>query len=466
MVNKKIIGVSLGVLFLTILIYFLGFFGLSFNNISGNAILDLSANYQEGQPLEGALILSLKEGELIPASSKILFKTPEKTEEYDLTEFITDDLIEGNFYLEGQSISGNGLGYGVMGKKPIYPKVDFTLNIHSPKSEGNANQLEETTGDGIVEEETPESTEIEESETIEETESVENEIIEETTELEEAEEIEENIKESESEEADEEPAQEAESTAEAPAEEEIPEKDGDNIVTNILETVANFFLGLTPTGKVSLEFATEISGEVSANEPFTYFLKKGQTAEIVSSSQNIELNIQGNEVIVTTDYSEIEHGFGEDYLKDIQKEIVIDLSPFGLMVEEGDLEITLVYDEEEIVSLITPSEETQNPILPEIKEEGIANALSDTEKEILFEKFGNSSIKIVKAESSGDRIVIRYELGEYWFEPSYDSGLKDNLNSQIEEDRVRWLQDIANTLLQEEVMPEEIEINEKEIKIF
>ena len=119
MVNKKIVGVSLGVLFLTVLIYFFGFFGFSFNNISGNAILDLSANYQEGQSLEGVLTLSLKEGELIPAYSKILFKTPEKIEEYDLTEFIMDDLIEGNFYLEGQSISGNGLGYGVMGKKPI-----------------------------------------------------------------------------------------------------------------------------------------------------------------------------------------------------------------------------------------------------------------------------------------------------------------------------------------------------------
>ena len=120
----------------------------------------------------------------------------------------------------------------------------------------------------------------------------------------------------------------------------------------------------------------------------------------------------------------------------------------------------------EIISLITPSEEeTQNTILPEVKEKGIVDALNDMEKKILFEKFGNSSIKIVKAESSGDRIVLRYELGEYWFEPSYDSGLED-LDSQMEEDRIRWLQDIARTLLQEAIMPEQIEISEKEIKIF
>ena len=468
MVNKKIIGVSLGILLLIVLIYGLGFFGVSFNKLSGRAVLDLTANYQEGQPIEGVLTLSLKKGELIPASSKILFKTPEQTYEYDLAEFITDEVIEGDFYLEGQSISGNGLGYGVIGEKIIYPKVDFTLDIYSPKTEGSLSQSEEVVGEEIVEGEIieddttpPEDTILDSEEPVSDSQVdgglLDEEPVEEPSEpeIEEVEVSNQELGEVE---------QTANEEVEQTANEEVEGASiTGGIIKTIFKTIANFFLGITPTGQVSLEFETEINGEVSADEPFIYTLQEGQTAEIVSSSQNVELNIQGNEVIVTTDYSETEQGFGKDYLKDIGKEIIIDLSSLNLMVEEGGLEVSLVYGGEAIISFIASEEE----ILPEITEEGIAKALSDAEKKILFEKFGNSVIKITKAKLDRGRIVRRYELGEYWFEPSYDSNLAEDLIiAQIEEDRIRWLQDIANTLLQKEIMSEEIEISEKEIKIF
>jgi hypothetical protein len=428
MVNKKIIGICFGILFLIVLIYYLGFYGVSFNKISGRAVLDLTANYQEGNLVEGALTLSLKEGELIPASSKILFITSAQTYEYNLTEFVADDLIEseGNFYLEGQVLSGSGLGYGVLGENTIYPKVDFTLNIYSPKTKESSNQQEEI----------PEEVELE---------------------------IEEELEQSETEVVKSEEESE-ESTDEVQEQEGAPITGG--VIQNFFKIISNFFLGITPTGQVSLKFEKEITGEVSQNEPFVYVLEEGQTVEIISYSQDIELNIQDNEVIITTDYSETEQGFGEDYLKDITKEIVIDLSSLGLTIEEGDLEISLVYEGKEIVSLITASKEEEIlQILPEIEEE-IANVLSDVDKEILFEKFGNSTVKITKAESVGENIFIRYELGEYWFEPSYDSSMGDDLNSQIEEDRIRWLQDIANTLLQEEIVSKELAISREEIKIF
>src|SRR4030043_411715 len=59
-----------------------------------------------------------------------------------------------------------------------------------------------------------------------------------------------------------------------------------NVILGILRTVSNFFLGLLkPTGMaVSESMITEIKREVSANEPFIYDLKKGESVELLSGS--------------------------------------------------------------------------------------------------------------------------------------------------------------------------------------
>ncbi len=464
--------IFLGVLLIVALVYGVTLFK---NNISGRAVFKIQADYQEGQPLEGNLRLSLKEGELIPSSSKIIFETSGQKYEYDLSEVISDNLVEGDFYVKGKSISGTGLGYGTKGTKTIYPKVYFTLGVYSQTS-SEEDEEEEIEPEEEVEEEseveeTPEETELEE----EPEEEVEVEMeIEEEVELEE--EVEEEVE-----------------LEEEVEEEEITPITG-NIISRLSEGVSNFFLGLTKllrkisnfflglTGRVSLEFETEVEGEVLADQPFTYNLQEGQTAEIVSSSQSVDLDVENGVATVTTSYSEEEQGFGEDYLGDTEKVLDIDLSGLDLIFGQEELKISMVYREEEIVSLTTLlkegeiikdeafAEESQEEVeaeqnitsnetfLNETEKiiEEVTSDLTNKEREILIDEFGNTSIKIIKAELVGERIIVRYGLGSYWIEYSYNADAED-LDSLMETDRIKWLKDIVNTLSQKEAVPEEFE---------
>jgi len=459
--------IFLGLLLIVALVYGVTLFK---NNISGGAVFEIQADYQEGQPLEGNLRLSLKEGELIPSSSKIIFETSGQKYEYDLSEVVSDDLVEGNFYVEGASIIGTGLGYGTKGTKTIYPKVYFTLGVYSQTSS--------------EEDEEDEEEEVEEEE-VKEDEEEEEEI---TEEIEPEEEVELEVQ------VEEEPEEEVEVE-----EEQITPITG-NIISRLSEGVSNFFLGLTKllrkisnfflglTGRVSLEFETEVEGEVLSDQPFTYNLQEGQTAEIVSSSQSVDLDVENGVATVTTSYSEEEQGFGEDYLGDSKKVLDIDLSGLDLIFGQEELKISMVYEEEEIVSLTTPlkegevikdealeeefedetfeeEEESEDETLEEEEEveneteeiiEELTSDLTNKERETLVEKFGNTSVKIIKAESVGERIIVRYGLGGYWIEYSYNADAKD-LDSLMEADRIKWLKDIVNTLSQKETIPEENE---------
>ena len=60
------------------------FFIIRSGDISGNVILNLDSQYQENQSLEGVLSIGLKEGEMIPESSKIIFENANTFYEYDL----------------------------------------------------------------------------------------------------------------------------------------------------------------------------------------------------------------------------------------------------------------------------------------------------------------------------------------------------------------------------------------------
>ncbi len=76
--------------------------------------------------------------------------------------------------------------------------------------------------------------------------------------------------------------------------------------------------------------------------------------------------------------------------------------------------------------------------------------LTEDEKQILVDEFGEvgvrSNVGLFK-----DRIIVKYELGNMWIENSYDADLGDEeLERQMEIDRVKWLKDIINGILSEE----------------
>ena len=68
---KKFLWVGLGILVVILLVSGILFLG---NRISGRATFDVKVDYEEGKPIEGILKLSLKEGELLPTSSKLILE--------------------------------------------------------------------------------------------------------------------------------------------------------------------------------------------------------------------------------------------------------------------------------------------------------------------------------------------------------------------------------------------------------
>ncbi len=436
---------------------------IDLTRVSGKVVLDLGADYQEGKPLDGSLKLFLTEGELIPASSKLIFETPEQKYEYSLENLVSDELIEGDFYVAGKPLPGAGPGFGKQGIDEISPPVYFSLNIYSTP--------EESVSEGEApEEESGEATEEEPAEETFTEETPSEQAPEETTE--------------------EEPVEET--TEEAPEEE--PEEALEP-APGLPEAISNFFLALSPTGQVTLELDTSIDGEVSAENDFKLELLEGQTAEIISGSvrtdsvelseNDISLKMDGNTLIVTTDYSEVQHGFGEDYLGSDERVLDIALSDLNMIFNQGTLKVSLVYEEEEIVSLTTilsgggvtakegtgeevvgdqvetipsnqtiPTTETQ----PETELKGLPANLTDAERAILMQEFGDESIEITKAKAGEQRITIRYELENYWFEATYDVSLsKEELTEQMDADKAKWLKDIVKSLSKEERVEEDIE---------
>jgi len=527
--REKIIEIILLILFLAGLFYF-GFYKSS---PSGKVVSDLNVNYEEGQNLKGTLKISLKKGELIPASSKIIVENAGQTYEYILNEIAQGSLVSGNFYADSVSLSGSGEGYGAEGEKNIYPPVAFEMKIYSFKdSSEQLESSESAVSKGEMPTEKASSEElsvqkeipVDEISTQEETQT--SGLVEETSVQEEEKTKEDKDKEKEeifseenkkSEKSDDKKSNEEKSSANSDGKlsEEIsqsPETSSEsseelsitgNIIKSFSKIFSNLFLGIT--GRVSLELENSVSGEVSGELPFIYDLSEGQTAEIVSSSEKVKLKIKDNQAIVSTDYSKKEKGFGKEYLGDSGKEIVIDLSAFELMPSEGELKISLAYEGMNIVSVsetIGSSQkekkeetaedkseknvqdavnestgifnETKSNITSESNEtinEGAVNEtitenatsgtlfLSDEERKILLDNFGNASLKTAKAEITENRIVVRYEIGKYWAEYSYDysDGNIANIEVQMQDDRIAWLKDLAGRLSEEKTSPQKAE---------
>lgn len=424
---KKIFLAVFGVIFLVALIFILIF---SEKEITGEAVLDLDAHYQQGVPLEGNLRLSLQEGEFIPASSKLVFENKGNIFEYNLKDLVSEESNEGSFYIKDTSISGSGEGYGIPGGKEISPIVYFSLSILSEEKS--------------------------EVEQIGESETTEISQIENTTQ---------------------------EQTQDTPI--------TGNVISRFAGAISNFFLSLRMTGKAVVEFEKEADGQVSAGETFTYTLQEGERAELKPrsvktdsrqlSDNDIELRIENNEIIVTTNYSETGEGFGEDYLGSGSKEIIIDISNLDLILEQGNLKISLIDSNQEIISLSTVLEEGEvdaneaiSEPVPEIPETDLIDetdyeieeteiyvpelviSLTEQERAVLVEEFGNT-LKVKESSPERGFIKIRYEFSpKYWVEFNYDANLsRETLESFIDRDRTKWLKDVTTSLSEEPETEEE-----------
>jgi hypothetical protein len=427
---KKFVVPVLGVLFLALFMYAGSQF--EFPTLSGNVVLDFGATYQEGQALAGKLDLFLNEGEFIPANSKVIFETENQFYEYSLRDVVSDQIVKGEYYLDKNSLSGYGDGFGQLGIKETYPIVYFEYNIYSSSEETPIEPVEEFN----VSEETSEE------EVVEPVEEISEEPI-------------------------------VEPSEPAPG---LP------------DVISNFFLALTPTGNVVAELGNIGDGQIIYGESFVIDLLEGQSIEIIPNSVYTETSILSDDILdlvigedsasIITSYIEEETGFGKDYLGSNTKQLSLNLNDLSLVLDQGDLKISVLYEEKEIVSISTVlgegyveakegennvveiPEEPKGPeeptkiITPEITIPGVTPTLGElpleltnVERIILENKFGETEKETSKEKLDGNRILIRYQLGEYVGEFVYDSSLsKEDLAEQIHRGEVLWLKEVANSI--------------------
>src|SRR3990172_7833736 len=128
------------------------FIGQQGNKTTGYSILGIDADYQEGKILEGNLNLQLQQGELVPATSSVVFENREIMYRYSLADMVLEQETEGDFFITGKDLSGFGLGYGIAGTKIIFPEVGFTLLIYSETNEADIESEREIPGSVTAEE--------------------------------------------------------------------------------------------------------------------------------------------------------------------------------------------------------------------------------------------------------------------------------------------------------------------------
>jgi len=455
MVRRKIGARKIFIVAGFLVLGILSMFYFNYSSLTGNAILSITTNYDPNSTLDGKLLLSLKPGELIPENTNVSISIGNSSYEYLLKDLVNENSVEGNFYGEGFSLSGSGNGFGVAGTKDS--DVDFVMKV--TKTGGNSESNSGSSNSEGSNEGSSDDTTITETTTTEET------ITEEVTPEESSDETttEATLAETTTEEITKDNSNEKknEKSEESPAEESLDNPAEES--SDSSEESSGGIAGITGTVVASLE--TEISGTVNKNEPYIYELEPGQKAEIVSSSQDVTFSQQGNIVTINTDYTE-EIGFGEDYLgEDYTYDLEIDLSSLNLDVEEGELVVELNYDGEELISvssILSIDNPQQTVVTKEIVPSEIELtkdlALNDEELLILKENTGKDEAEISKAVEVGDRLIIKFEIGEYWSESSYDVSLEETeLNYQIEVERAKFLKRLANSLLKSEVETKDVE---------
>ena len=294
--NKNLLKKSF--MFLFILAFALFFVG-HINNLTGNVSISIDESYELGDSISGSVKLILKEGEFLSKETIFKINNVGEEKEYGLEELVDLDLLEGDFYVENKLINGSGEGYGVAGEKETYPEVEFVFRLYDLIEESSVGSSE-TTEEASVEDSSDSELEDVSEDLVEEEVSDEIEIIEEI---------------------------------ETESEEEIEPETTTEIVSSVVEQEFEEFGGVVKFGE---SVAWDFIGE--------------KEVEIISSDEEVNFEIKDNQVIFTTDYVEMESGFGEDFLGDEELEIVINFSKLNLTAREGTLNLALDYFGEEIVS--------------------------------------------------------------------------------------------------------------------
>ncbi len=274
---------------------FLNSFEKKFDRINGKVSLDLGTSI-----LSGNLIIKMKTGEFLPYGTQIIVSQNGKEQSFYIGDFI-ENSSEGSYYVENANLQGNGMGFGFAGGKKIYPQINFVFKLvdegeSDESGEEFSGEVEAIEEGGVSEENLSESVE-ETAEAGEELSDGETEAL-------------------------------AEVEPDALAEEEAQTNPGDL------------------TGNAVIE--EEVSGIVSKDSRFTYNVEDKQIGIISvdrGSISDLNIAVENGVAIISTEYYEIETGYGEEFLSGEVNDLEIELGKLNVEATEGILIVKLVYNE-------------------------------------------------------------------------------------------------------------------------
>jgi len=307
---------------------------------TGRVVLEPSPIYKINETITGDLKIKMKHGELVPANSIISFKLNEQSKEVPISELVSINQTEGNFYAEDSGLTGSGLGYGSIGEKRWYPNVYFKILVYQAgiveggggggKTEKNATSQqpqENATSTGKGKQKTPPN----ETNRTQTAGATPNET---------APTPPENPPTAPNETAPTEtPTPPENPPTETPAEPETP--------TETPPESNGLTGGVVAESKI-------VEGKVCYGKEFKYKLGTGESATIVQGSvatpdknlslDDLNLKIENGELTITTPYYESEQGFGKDYLTKDVETLFADLEKLNFKAEEGKLDVAINYD--------------------------------------------------------------------------------------------------------------------------
>lgn len=406
--KKKILLISL-LLVLVVGIFFFLFYSPIF---TGQVVVDFQPQ-ESGENFTGNLIVSLNRGELLPADSEVFIENGGNTYEYNLSDLIEAEKVNGTYYLEGVAVSGSGLGYGSSGIREEIRDVFFKIEIAEEVVVESGNVSGNESSEIIVE-------------------------------------------------------------------------------TKVVQ--GDISKGGTFEYDLGGDFAYEI------------FDVRSEVGALNLSILNVEE--EGQTLVITTNYSYIEEGFGQEYLMDEFVDYNIDFSTLDLNLVEGGFSFESYYLGDRIISYSTTlsSEEIVDENASEEEGEpspGVDNVTNETgvdenmtfendtgmdenitfenetieaniTEEIVVQQMSLQNISLTEAEKQvlrdnfdlivinttsfdyRDKIIVSFSLGGYNYENAYDSFLSnDELDDIIERDRLVWLKDLVKKFEDEDYSYEE-----------
>jgi surface protein len=403
--NVGLFGI-IGLVFLLIisLVFYFNFIGFT-----GKVSFSLGDFLDEGDEL----VISLQEGELIPAGARIMVESRGNISSYPLSNFMQSN-GEGTYFLEGYNLNESGEGYGVEGAYNSYPRVSFILLISEAIAEIGG-------GSGGSDENLDESEEGNISEELEEpgVDNSSSEDSEETTVGDEEEVLDEGDS------GDSAGSVEGTGSVIDSGESSEDEEGAGEVEAEEPETLI--------TGDIIYNAVEEVPGSVTYNEDFSYFVgnksvgfKPGSIS--VEGEGNVDyafldLDLNEGEVIVSTDYLIEEKGFGEKYLGE-SYEIKIDLNELGLNLSE-DAQISLVYGNETFASAGYDSESSE--VIPEEPNQIAIEAL--TPETVQYNAVVGKPVKWVKVIDVND---VNFSEGAVVEIPSVAENISVVVDEEVE----------------------------------